>query len=266
MRGRRALSFDILPFRRFDFGPLDAVETVVKYQYLLLAGRPSFALAALGRRVLGRLQLREHGPVSLLHRGQIREFCVLEIDVQLARRLLLALVTQIGIGFARDGVAQRRLLRLGNGIPFGGTATTRTSSTRTGRTAVLVKILLDFDRACAVGRKNRRDNQPRHHQSSTRFRSHLSYPPRLGLISRLLRISTTATAKSEKLSGQRLPRSKQSGSAPGPSSRRQVRRGGPAQSAIATELFPAQRRRARRNPTNPQLRRALRNRQRRPAR
>src|ERR1017187_1221249 len=264
MRGRRALSFDILPFRRFHFGPLAAVETIAEYQYLLLAGRPSFALAALGRRVLGRLQLREHGPVSLLHRGQIREFCVLEIDVQLARRLLLALVTQIGIGFARDGVAQRRLLRLGNGIPFGG-SNTRTTGTRTG-SAVLVKILLDFDRACAVGRKNRRDNQPRHHQSSTRFRSHLSYPPRLGLISRLLRISTTATAKGEKLSGQRLPRSKQSGSAPGPSSRRQVRRGGPAQSAIATELFPAQRRRARRNPTNPQLRRALRNRQRRPAR
>src|SRR5208337_235718 len=240
MRGRRALGFDILPFRRFDFGPLAAVETVIEYQYLLLAGRPAFALAGLGRRVLGRLQLREHDPVSLLHRRQIQELCVLEIDVHLARRLLLALVTQIGVGFARDNVVQRRLLRLGNGIPFGG-SNTRTTGIRTG-SAVLVKILLDFDGVSAVGRKNRRDNQPRHHQSSTRFRSHFSYPPRIRLISRLRWISTTAIVKNEKLNGQRLPRSKQSGSAPGPSSRPQVRRDGPAQTAIATAPFPAQRR------------------------
>src|SRR5208337_1649781 len=95
MRGRRALGFDILPFRSFDLGPLAAIETVIEYQYLLLAGRPAFALAGLGRRVLGRLQLREHGPVPLLQRRQIHWSGMFDIDVSLARRLLFALVVEV---------------------------------------------------------------------------------------------------------------------------------------------------------------------------
>src|SRR5208282_2886275 len=134
--------------------------------------------------------------VPLLHRRHIQELCVFEIDVHLARRLLLALVAQIAIGFARDSVAQRLALRRGYRILLGGTR-----SRRTGRTAIFVKVLLDFDRACAVGRKNRRDNQTRHHQSSTRFRSHFFYPPRIGLISRLLWISTAATASAWRIAG-----------------------------------------------------------------
>src|SRR5712692_5771749 len=100
---------DILPLGRFDFGPLAAVETVTEYQHSLLAGRLALAFAALGGRVLGRLQLPEHSPLSFLHRGHIHELGVFEIDVSLARRLLFALLAEIAVGLARDSVAQRLL-------------------------------------------------------------------------------------------------------------------------------------------------------------
>src|ERR1700675_2365770 len=72
---------DVFPLGRFDFGPLAAVETVVEDQHALLASSLALAFTALGGRVFGRLQLREHGPLSRLHRGDVHELRVFEIDV-----------------------------------------------------------------------------------------------------------------------------------------------------------------------------------------
>src|SRR5260370_41452437 len=120
-RCRRTTGVDVFPLRLLDFGPFAAVEAVVEYQTLLLAGRLALADATLGRGVLGRLQLRGHGPFAALHRWQVLEGCVLEIEVRLARRLLLALVTEVAVGFACDSVAELLGRSFGNGIFLGRT-------------------------------------------------------------------------------------------------------------------------------------------------
>src|SRR5258708_10119422 len=90
---------DVFPLGRFDFGPLAAVEAVVEDQHALLASGLALAFAALGRRVFGRLQLREHGPLSRLYPGDIHALPVFEIDVgALSRRLLFALLVAKGVG------------------------------------------------------------------------------------------------------------------------------------------------------------------------
>src|SRR5258708_38303169 len=113
---------DVFRLGRFDFGPLAAVEAVVEDQQALLASGLALAFAALGRRVFGRLQLREHGPLSRLHRGDIHELRVFEVDVgALSRRLLFALLIEKGGGLARDRIAELLTLGGGNRIFLGGT-------------------------------------------------------------------------------------------------------------------------------------------------
>src|SRR5260370_37115689 len=135
----RAAGVDVFPFRLLDFGPFAAVETVVEYEVLLLAGRLALALAALGRRVFGRLQLGDHRPAAALHRRQILELCVLEIDVGFARRFLFALVADEAVGLAGDSVAQLCRRGFGNRILLRGTRPAWTS-----RTTLVLDILFDF--------------------------------------------------------------------------------------------------------------------------
>src|SRR5690348_16270175 len=123
---------DLFPLWLLDLGPFAAFQLVGEYQCLLLAGRLALALATLGRRVLCRLQLRGHGPMTTLHSGQVQELCMLEIDVWFARRLLLALVAQVTVGLARNRVAELLRSSLGNRIFFRGTR-----SARAGRTTVV---------------------------------------------------------------------------------------------------------------------------------